>query len=80
MCVPSALSAWGAGGKLAVEVAMVAFLVGIGVSFHVVMGDLLPGIVALRLGVLPTDGLRCVLLLGWCCLFCCFRRIQFKFI
>lgn len=59
-----ALSAWGGIGKLCVEVAMVLFLLGIAISFHVVIGDLLPTIVATRLEVPNSEGLRCVLMLG----------------
>ncbi|XP_018009637.1 putative sodium-coupled neutral amino acid transporter 10 isoform X2 [Hyalella azteca] len=59
-----ALSAWGGPGKLVVEIAMVLFLVGIGVSFHVVMGDLLPNIVASALQINISAGLRASLLLG----------------
>ncbi|KAF2346350.1 Amino acid transporter transmembrane domain, partial [Trinorchestia longiramus] len=59
-----AMSAWGSPGKMAVEIAMVCFLVGIGVSFHVVMGDLLPNIVASTFQLQNSAGLRCTLLLG----------------
>ncbi|XP_042233795.1 putative sodium-coupled neutral amino acid transporter 10 isoform X2 [Homarus americanus] len=59
-----AFHVFGVSGKLFVEVCMILFLVGICISFHVVMGDLAPAIVARLMNVENSPPLRCTLLIG----------------
>ncbi|KAK7071307.1 hypothetical protein SK128_028291 [Halocaridina rubra] len=59
-----AFHVFGVSGKLFVELCMIFFLIGICVSFHVVMGDLAPAIVARLLNVENSPSLRCTLLIG----------------
>ncbi|XP_050731944.1 putative sodium-coupled neutral amino acid transporter 10 isoform X40 [Eriocheir sinensis] len=59
-----AFHVFGVRGKLAVELCMILFLIGICISFHVVMGDLAPAIAARLLHVPNTPSLRATMLLG----------------
>lgn len=59
-----AFHVFGVSGKLFVELCMILFLVGICISFHVVMGDLAPAIVARLMNVDNSPSLRCTLLIG----------------
>lgn len=58
-----AFHVFGVSGKLFVEMCMIFFLIGICISFHVVMGDLAPAIVARFLEVENSPSLRCTLLI-----------------
>ncbi len=62
--LPSAFQTFGSGGKLAVEVSMIGFLLGTCTAFFVVMGDLAPPIVASLANVEATANLRMVILIG----------------
>ncbi|XP_076034327.1 uncharacterized protein LOC143021033 isoform X2 [Oratosquilla oratoria] len=59
-----AFHVFGVSGKLFVELCMILFLIGICISFHVVMGDLAPAIIAKLFSVENTPALRCTLLIG----------------
>nr|XP_045598088.1 putative sodium-coupled neutral amino acid transporter 10 isoform X2 [Procambarus clarkii] len=59
-----AFHVFGVSGKLFVELCMILFLIGICISFHVVMGDLAPAIVARLMDIENSPSLRCTLLIG----------------
>lgn len=60
----SAYEAFGSGGKLAIEVCMIGFMMGTCIAFFVVIGDLAPPIIANILRVDSTPNLRLVILIG----------------
>ena len=51
-------------GKLFVELCMILFLFGICISFHVVIGDLAPAIVARVMSIENSWSLRATILVG----------------
>ncbi|KAK3873265.1 hypothetical protein Pcinc_021715 [Petrolisthes cinctipes] len=59
-----AFHVFGVSGKLFVELCMILFLIGISISFHVVMGDLAPAIVARAMNLDNSPSLRCTMLVG----------------
>ncbi|KAK4303840.1 hypothetical protein Pmani_024185 [Petrolisthes manimaculis] len=59
-----AFHVFGVSGKLFVELCMILFLIGISISFHVVMGDLAPAIVARAMNLDNSPSLRCTMLIG----------------
>lgn len=59
-----AFHVFGVSGKLFVELCMILFLIGICISFHVVMGDLAPAIIARLMDIENSPSLRCTLLIG----------------
>ncbi|CAL4094023.1 unnamed protein product, partial [Meganyctiphanes norvegica] len=59
-----AFHVFGVSGKLFVELCMILFLIGICISFHVVMGDLAPAIVARSMNIDNSPSLRVTLLIG----------------
>ena len=59
-----AFQTFGSGGKLAVELCMIGFLLGTCTAFFVVIGDLAPPIVSHLTGLNQSDNLRTVLMIG----------------
>ncbi|KAB7503699.1 putative sodium-coupled neutral amino acid transporter 10 [Armadillidium nasatum] len=59
-----AFQVFGVTGKLLMELCMILFLVGICISFHVVMGDLAPAIAAKYMIIENSSSLRCTILVG----------------